>query len=513
MDGIQPHANTWRALSDKMLAQLAIPGAVNNGKSRFFEGIAYNVALKERRTVTCSDAEWNEPDEEIFYRNDAVRYTRAELEKVDLTGTPLCVQHLKKLPIGTVWHNWLDSQGHMHIIGEVFNDGNLGDGVIRNIDNGVLTDLSLGYILRRNPKTGQVSHKGIDEVSLCTESFFRGCEVSVTASKKQKHKTPVFSPTFRVVNASVNTLSTRPTMESTTGQQGVPAGGGGEPMDLEAMDQSALIRNVAGLKKQILEQKDLLAQQTDQLNKTQLLANRFQTQDKERREKYATENKPRADTLIQEMKDLAAMDGMELTEDFITGMNDAYLSPEGSQLQSIQIMAHRVRHDQAAQIKQLQIDNEKLKGMLALGANLAKPLAPKSDPNERSAKLHKTGEKRERKGGDATEMMSPESNGERAAVPGWLSKMMGADFQGGAQYIPPPQERGVNAAKDPAPVPVPQQQPAGEGSTPLRPGAPVNKDSMRNSRHNRELWAFMKNMGGVPLDGALGNLAGRDFGE
>lgn len=158
--------------------------------SRIIEGIAYNAAIHgERRRVTCSDKVWFDPDEDVFYWDEAIRWTVDELRGLNLHGVPLRIQHQpnEDLPaVGYIVDNFVDSDGHLHIIGEIPNNGPddyYARAAISLIDNGACQELSVGYPLERNPKTKEVTHLGIDEVSFVTEAHFRGCKVNVRANK------------------------------------------------------------------------------------------------------------------------------------------------------------------------------------------------------------------------------------------------------------------------------------------------------------------------------------------
>lgn len=82
--------------------------------SRFVEGIAYNAAIRgERRRVTCSDKTWHDPDDDVFYWDEAIRWTVDELKGMDLYGLPMRMMHEpeEKLPsIGQVTNNFMDNE-------------------------------------------------------------------------------------------------------------------------------------------------------------------------------------------------------------------------------------------------------------------------------------------------------------------------------------------------------------------------------------------------------------------
>jgi hypothetical protein len=76
--------------------------------------------------------------------------------------------------------------------------------LIKLFDEGKCDELSVGYELLRDPKTHEVYHGDIDEVSLVTEAHFRGCRALVKAGKKSgadAHKGSRYGTTYRHVRA------------------------------------------------------------------------------------------------------------------------------------------------------------------------------------------------------------------------------------------------------------------------------------------------------------------------
>jgi hypothetical protein len=169
----------WKVLSDE------------HG-NRYIEGIAYNAAIKgERRQVTCSDEVWHNPDEDVFYGDESVRWTVDELKSLNLKGVPIRVQHSGKLPkVGSILKNWVDPDGNLHIRGAIPGDSDYGRAAISLVDSGACQELSISYPLLRNPRTHEVSRMGVDEVSIVTDAHFRGCKVMVRAGKKEARTAP-----------------------------------------------------------------------------------------------------------------------------------------------------------------------------------------------------------------------------------------------------------------------------------------------------------------------------------
>jgi hypothetical protein len=151
---------------------------------RYIEGIAYNAAIKgERRRVTCSLSVWCNPNEDIFYGDESVRWTEAELRELNLKGVPLKPLHHPTLPpVGHVVRNWVDPAGHLHICGELDGSTAYGKQMIEFLDDGVCHELSIGYPLWRDDATGEVSRLGVEEISIVPQAHFRGCKVNIQAA-------------------------------------------------------------------------------------------------------------------------------------------------------------------------------------------------------------------------------------------------------------------------------------------------------------------------------------------
>jgi hypothetical protein len=173
---------------------------------RFIEGIAYNAAITgQRRRITCSDEVWNNPDEEVFYSDEAVRWTVGELKALRLYGTPLKFMHQGRLPaVGKVVDNSVDKDGNLHIVGRLYGSTGYGQKAIQFLDSGDCHELSVGYALTRNDHTKEVERGTIDEISLVPEAHFRGCKVNVKAGRKHMGEDPGRQAPysyFRVVRA------------------------------------------------------------------------------------------------------------------------------------------------------------------------------------------------------------------------------------------------------------------------------------------------------------------------
>ena len=110
-------------------------------RRRIIYGLAYNNLIEgDRTTVHCSveaARAFHTPEgRKRFYHDDAVRFTRAEMEALDLRGLPLCRQHNPDHRIGQIVDHWVDEQG-LRIMAEITDDA-----VIDDIDSGRLAGLN-----------------------------------------------------------------------------------------------------------------------------------------------------------------------------------------------------------------------------------------------------------------------------------------------------------------------------------------------------------------------------------
>jgi|WetSurMetagenome_2_1015567.scaffolds.fasta_scaffold00112_34 hypothetical protein len=187
----------------------------NEHGDRHIEGIAYNAAIKgERRRITCSDEVWNDSDEDVFYSDEAVRWTVGQLNKMKLYGTPIRFMHKDRLPsVGKIMSNFVDSQGNLHIVATIKGDTKYGRKAIEFVDSGECHELSVGYGLHRDKHSKEVTHGNIDEVSIVPEAHFRGCQVNVKAGRSGQSTTESQKPRqapytiFRAVRAGTLPVS------------------------------------------------------------------------------------------------------------------------------------------------------------------------------------------------------------------------------------------------------------------------------------------------------------------
>jgi len=162
----------------------------NPAKSRVFMGIAYNAAIDGKRNrTTCPDDVWYNDDEDVFYEDEAIAWERGELEAQNLQRKPIRLMHkdAHEFPaVGQIHHNFVDSDGNLVIVAEIPCDSPAQERLIKWFDEGKCDELSIGYELLRDPRTHEVYHGDIDEVSLVTEAHFRGCRALVKAGRKSE---------------------------------------------------------------------------------------------------------------------------------------------------------------------------------------------------------------------------------------------------------------------------------------------------------------------------------------
>jgi hypothetical protein len=301
--------------------------------NRLVEGIAYNAAIRGERTrVTCSDKVWNDPDDDVFYWDEAIRWTVNELEGMDLWDVPMRIQHTEEevLPsVGKILENFVDSDGHLHIVAEVPCDSDLGKAAISLIDNGTCAEFSVGYGLYRDPVTKEVKHGDIDEVSFVTQAHFRGCKVGVRAGKRDgPANTQAPYTAYRTVRggaggnletgkmANNNSRGTPASTESRTGERmasstsetaaaksagELAAEAAAKEFDASLPPGSAnedLVRHIAMQKKKFVEKARELADAKAKLES-------FESEKKRAKDEYAERVKPQAEEVVAALREIA----------------------------------------------------------------------------------------------------------------------------------------------------------------------------------------------------------------
>ncbi|KAL6965846.1 hypothetical protein U1Q18_051582 [Sarracenia purpurea var. burkii] len=82
-----------------------------------------------------------------FYYDEAVRCTYEELSQMShqLVGKPLCFEHDRSRPVGTIVDNWVDAASNLHISAYIPRLSAWHDEVIAGIDAKRIYSLSVGY--------------------------------------------------------------------------------------------------------------------------------------------------------------------------------------------------------------------------------------------------------------------------------------------------------------------------------------------------------------------------------
>jgi hypothetical protein len=314
---------TWQPLT-------AGPGSE---KSRQIWGIAYNGALQRERTrITCSEEDWNNPDNRVFYSDESVCMTVDQLRSLKLAGTPMRVQHKTDLPpVGEILDNWVDKEGRLWIHAEVPADTPYQTEMIKLIDNGHCSDLSISYGVERDPDTGEVFQLPVDEISFVTEGHFRGCRVGVKASNAKNDMIPTAKTTFRFVNASFGSrMSTQtPTGTTTTGG----ANSSQQPDLNDLMDRAAkntkervdALKELEETRKRLKETEDRLKAKEDEEKAKKEAEDKAR---EEARRKYAEQHRPDAEEVIKHLTDVLKAENVPLSEEWKQLELDILTNPE-----------------------------------------------------------------------------------------------------------------------------------------------------------------------------------------
>ena len=174
-----------------------------------FYGVAYNQLIQGSNPTTKINSRLD--DREGYYYDDAVRLSSNDLKKFgkqsvakicgNLAGKPICVEHDPNFVVGEVTYQWVDDYGDVRITGRVYTDTAEGREKAEQLANGDFRGLSVGYSAGVQDGIGGTTHVGykeFDEISICREPFFPGCEISVAASKnKKKNSLEINAQTYK----------------------------------------------------------------------------------------------------------------------------------------------------------------------------------------------------------------------------------------------------------------------------------------------------------------------------
>jgi hypothetical protein len=115
-------------------------------------------------------------------------YTSEELQKLDLRGEPIYVEHDQKLgSVGVIVENRFEDP-YLVIVGSInTKNRELRETIREHLKNGKLRDLSIGFKAVQNTRTGEFSKKEFVEGSLVEQGYYDETKIiSVCASGKQE---------------------------------------------------------------------------------------------------------------------------------------------------------------------------------------------------------------------------------------------------------------------------------------------------------------------------------------
>ena len=321
-----------------------------------FSGPAYPQILRGDNPTREVRADLEDRNE--FYYDSAIQLCEADLERfVSLDGKPLCYEHDNEDEIGYIHHAWVDASQELRIMGRIYIDTPRGREIAQNVKNGHFRGLSVGYQtpIETNYMSGKntLLSKQFREISLCKEPFFRGCDISVTASahgKNQETKEqsylansdPAKSQLYfwipLDVMASTQEQPTHPTGEAPqAGQAGV--GGQLTPSQVSHSEASEILKEADKLKEQLnntraeLEAKRKAEEAAKKENDARMARLAYLEQkEQERAAEYAKAQATVADEVIAEQK---AAYGADLPEDWERATRETITNPEHQQYAGI----------------------------------------------------------------------------------------------------------------------------------------------------------------------------------
>ena len=143
---------------------------------RIVNGVAYPELVRANSTTLVTA---NLNDREEYYYDPALVLSENDVK--NLAGKPICVEHDQNDVVGEISKTWTDGDGKLRFLGRVYLDTEYGRQIDKEIHNGTLRGISVGYDSRM--EDGHVVGKDFHEVSLCRQGFFAGASVSTRASK------------------------------------------------------------------------------------------------------------------------------------------------------------------------------------------------------------------------------------------------------------------------------------------------------------------------------------------
>jgi hypothetical protein len=456
--------------------------------SRIIEGVAYNRGMKERRSAHCSQEVWDSDDPDIFYNDESIRFTIQELRDMDLMGTPLCIHHQEELKVGEILHNWVDrNTGDLHIVAELDGKSKLSAGMITQVDNGVLSGLSMGYGNIRHMGTGIVEERRVDEISLCTDPFYDRCEVKVRASKGAAYLQKPARTSIKFVKA---TMADKGEVKDTT--------------------QEEILRQLAELKKQLREKNEALAAKEAEISEKDSKLTEADKREQKRKEiddklaeEYKESKRDQAEEVIAYAKELAEQDNRSLPEPFVEGLRSTLTNPKTSMFSELQVTAARYHKKNKTRITELETQIKAMKEERKVIAHAAAVEEEEEDEETGRPKRKRKDVKADSRGGKI--MKEQADDDVKSNIPSWAYDMMNPSYNNVPHY-PSRSERAVKAHAEP---PTPQGSQYKSETSGI--AYPKHDHSLSALPYTQDLWKFAQNIPSPDLDGALSHLAGTDF--
>jgi hypothetical protein len=268
-------------------------------KKKIIYGVAYNALLNNNPDSDNKNEKLNfKLSKEEIYNHPKIRLNRSK-DDLKLDNKPIYLEHKTDTQIGSILCSWLDNE-KIKILAEVYGSEDL----INDIESGSIGSLSMGYVydVKSNKKT-------INEVSLCREPFFDGCNFSVAASKKNDSSIYKKKSLFNYCSKDVDELKFVVIMAS-----GNQPNTNADPLDnLSKEDIKQLLTEFQKTKNELEKVKKLeieLSEKNKSLEKTQTL---FQ-------EKFKKDQAKMQDDFLKNLKSNTTADISEEEMQLISGV-------------------------------------------------------------------------------------------------------------------------------------------------------------------------------------------------
>lgn len=491
---------------------------------RRFHGIAYTGAQREtRRTVKCSDEMWGCTDDDIFYDHPAISWTVEELKQLNLYGVPMRFQHLTKIPpVGKITGNYVDEDGNLCIVGEVPNNNAYQRAMINLIDSNICSDLSISYPLSRDEFTKVVTLGKPDEISFVTEGHFPGSRVNVTASASQNYKSVPVRTIFRTVRAMASNSAAPATAPAPAAAADGNANLSNNAKFLENLSETNRARDAAEKKARELEEKLAALEGAKKASDDELkkIKDQKEKEAKERRDLKAPAAKEVTDFMIQMAKEHGGADS--LPDEFAAFNTELLLdeTPIAMAAQVAQVSCHRGFRETQKKLIAAEKHIEELQRTIDLASGMA-TIDQDSELYQERETRRKVSAGRGVKGDDQTTRVAAPAPSAAPApqMPAWQQMLLQSNNiniptancapRNNVPAAAPPVNRRVAAGgpstkvTDNNRIPAaPESAPRSIGNNnmrtakPIRPGYPVNTDSLSNA--NPDWWNHLRGCTDVP---------------